>query len=49
MMEKWREMKEREERRRNMVIRGVKEGEKDVEKRIREIIRKLGVEAKVEK
>ncbi|KAM0731211.1 hypothetical protein ACS0PU_002271 [Formica fusca] len=36
-MEKWKEMKEREERRRNVVVRGVRGGVKEVEIKVREL------------
>ncbi|XP_029678864.1 translation machinery-associated protein 22-like [Formica exsecta] len=47
-MEKWREMKEREERKRNVVVRGVREGIKEVEIKVRELIQELGIEAEME-
>ncbi|KMQ93570.1 hypothetical protein RF55_6323 [Lasius niger] len=39
------EKKEREERRRNIVIRGIKGGEKEVERKVGEILKELGIEA----
>lgn len=44
-MEKWREMKEREERRRNVVVR---RGVKEVEIKVRKLIQELGIEAETE-
>jgi len=42
------EMKERESRRRNIMIKGLKEGEGGIEKDVEEIWKKLGVEVKME-
>ncbi|KMQ81907.1 hypothetical protein RF55_24803 [Lasius niger] len=38
------ERKEREERRRNIVIKGLRGGEKEVERRVGEILKELGIE-----